>query len=64
MKELAVSAVAAKRAKWEKEGKDRNFEADIGSVVEKIEDSSSEEEQEFVISDNDEPDFDQYRPYP
>lgn len=62
MKELAVRAVAAKRVKRE-EGADRNVEMDIGSVVENVEDSSSEEEQELVISDNDEPEFDQYAPY-
>ena len=62
MKELAVRAVAAKRVRRE-EGTDRNVEMDIGSVVENVEDSSSEEEEELVISDNDEPEFDQYASY-
>ena len=59
MKELATFAVEAKRVKRE-EDMDRNVEVDTANVVEKIEDSSSEEELEVMISDNDEPDFDQH----
>jgi len=48
MKELATFAVEAKRVKRE-EDMDRNVEVDTANVVEKIEDSSTEEELEVMI---------------
>ena len=62
MKELTVGRLEIKRVKREEamESMDRSTEVDIATILEKIDDSSSEEEDLFMISDNDEPDLEQY----